>query len=244
VHSEGQPETPHALIFTAGWVVLTLLVLGPIVGPLPRATLAAIIVVAVWGLVDWATPSRLWTLKRADGTLLAITFAATLLVGVEPGILIGVGASLGLLLYRTTRPHVAVLGRLGDSADFRNVKNYPDAQTVPGVLVVRMDAQFYFGNVAFLRTLLCRLEQESAEPLRAIILDASSMNQLDSSANDALCEVVAGYHQRKVRFAMSTVKMPMMRVLRASGLYETIGPENFFMNVGDAVEACTGGGEG
>jgi SulP family sulfate permease len=243
VHASGEPETPHALIVTAGWVVLTLLVLGPVVGPLPRATLAAIIIVAVWGLVDAATPRRLWSFKRADFVLLVVTFAATLLVGVEQGILLGVGASLALLLYRTTRPHVAVLGRLGESDDFRNIKNYPDAHTVPGVLVVRMDAQFYFGNVAFLRTLLCRLEQESSEPIRAIILDASSMNQLDSSANDALCEVVAGYHRRGVRFGMSTVKMPVMRVLRASGLYETIGAENFFMNVGDAFEACLEGGK-
>jgi SulP family sulfate permease len=237
VHAAAEPATPRALGVTAAWVVISLLALGPVLGPLPRATLAAVILVAVSGLIDAATPKRLWRFKPADAGLLALTFAATLLVGVEPGILIGVGASLGLLLFRTTRPHVAVLGRLGESTDYRNVRNYPEATTVPGLLVLRMDAQFYFGNVSFLRTVLSELESASEFPLRGVIFDASTMNQLDSSANDALEEVVRAFHRRGILFGLATVRMPVQQVMQRSGLYETIGEAQFFRNVHDAVTA-------
>jgi SulP family sulfate permease len=98
-----------------------------------------------------------------------------------------------------------------------------------------MDAQFYFGNVTFLRALLRRLEDEAREPLRAVILDASSMNQLDSSANDALESIVQDYQRRGIRFAIAHAKMPVVRVLRASGLEERIGRDHFFLNL-DAAE--------
>jgi SulP family sulfate permease len=237
VHAGAQPASTHALLVTAAWVVLTVVVLGPLLAPLPRATLSAVIIVAVWGLIDTATPRRLWRVKRADFWLLVVTFAATLGVGVESGILIGVAASLALLLYRTTTPHVAVLGQLPGRTDYRNVLNYPEAITVPGVLVVRMDAQFYFGNVAFLRGLLMDLETRSATPLRGVILDASGLNQLDSSACDALEQVVADYHRRGIHFAMAQVKVPVKRVLDAAGLTAMIGADRFYLNVHDAVVA-------
>ena len=89
---------------------------------------------------------------------------------------------------RTTRPHFAVLGRLPGTRIYRNLKRHPRAETLPGLLVVRMDAQFYFGNVSFLRDTLRRLEQEQAAPLRAVVIDGSSINNLDSSADAALHE--------------------------------------------------------
>ncbi|MFK8003653.1 MAG: SulP family inorganic anion transporter, partial [Polyangiales bacterium] len=235
VHAQAGASSPRALLVTAIWVVLTLLLLTGLFESLPTATLAAIIISAVLGLIDVKAFRRLRVVKRSDMWLLLVTFAATLGLGIERGILAGVVASLVLFVFRTTQPHAAVLGRVGNSRDFRNVLNYDDAAPVPGVLIVRIDAQFYFGNVSFLRDFLRQHERESEAPLRAVVLEACSVSQLDSSANDALQEIVADYQSRDIRFVLASVKMPVARVMQASGLWKSIGEENVFMNVDDAV---------
>lgn len=237
VHAQGQPTSPMALVVVAGWVALTLLLFTGLLQHLPTATLAAIIITAVLGLTDFAEIRRLARVKRADMWLLLLTFAATLLIGIEQGILVGVAASLGLFLYRTTRPHAAVLGRVGDGPDYRNLRNYPDAHTTPGVLVVRIDAQFYFGNVTFLRDFLRAREAEMATPLEAVVIEACSLNQLDSSADAALREITAAYAARGVRLKFANVKRPVAEVMRASGLWELVGEDNVHMNVHDALRA-------
>lgn len=239
VHASSSPTSPRALVVSAAWVGLTLTFLAGFLAELPRATLAAIIMVAVMGLFEPHELRRLWKVKRDDAWLLVVTFVATLGLGIERGMLFGVAASLVWFLFRTTRPHAAVLGRVSGTSDYRNIANYPNAHPIPGVIVIRIDAQFYFGNVTFLRELLQRLEAASSVPVNAVIIEACSLNQLDSSANDALCDIVDDYHKRGIRFAMATVKQPVARVMRASGLWDAIGETNFFMNVHDAVVACT-----
>ena len=240
VHASAGSPSPHALAVTAGWVGVTLVALTELIEPLPRATLAAIIVTAVLSLVDLSAAQRLWRVKRADFWLLFFTFCVTFTVGIEEGILGGVLASLALFLFRTTRPHAACLGRIPGTTDFRNVKHYPKAETFPGVLIVRIDAQFYFGNVSFLRAWLRDQERRMEVPLRAVVLEACSLNQLDSSANDALEEIVAAYRRRGVRFVTASVKRPVAAVMQASGLWDAIGAGNHHLNVQDAVDAVTG----
>ena len=242
VHAQAGASSPFALLVTASWVALTLLLLTGLLHDLPKATLAAIIITAVYGLIDFRTVRRLRRVKPVDMWVLVITFVATLGVGIETGILIGVLASLIVFLVESTRPHTAVLGRLGDSADFRNVRNQPEARTYPGLVIIRIDAQFYFGNVTFLKAFLRRLEHEAKEPVRAIVLEACSFTQLDSSAESALSAIIEDYDKRGIWFAFASVKVPVMRVMKASGLYERLGAGRFFMNVDDAVKAwCSRG---
>ena len=141
------------------------------------------------GLIDVKAFRRLRTVKRSDMWLLLVTFAATLGLGIERGILVGVVASLVLFVFRTTQPHAAVLGRVGTSRDFRNLLNYEDATPLPGVLIVRVDAQFYFGNVTFLREFLRQHEQNSKAPLRAVVLEACSVSQLDIGEDNVFMNV-------------------------------------------------------
>ena len=199
---------------------LTLLWLTPLFYFLPKAVLAAIIMTAVAGLVDLHEVKHLWKVKRTDLALLALTFVATLALGIEEGILIGVGTSLFVFLLRTTRPHAAVLGRLPHTRAYRNVDRYPEAETTPGVLVVRIDAQLYFGNVTFLKETLAKLESPE---LRALVLDASGMNQLDSSAEAALADILESYEERGIELWMSGVKGPVRDVMKRSGLWERLG---------------------
>jgi len=241
VHAQAGATSRFALLVVAGWVALTLLFLTGLIHDLPKATLAAIIITAVYGLIDMKTAKRLRKVKPIDALVLGVTFVATLGVGIETGILVGIAASIGVFLFESTRPHAAVLGRLGDGPDFRNVSNRPDARTYPGLAIVRIDAQFYFGNVTFLKEFLKRVERESAAPLNAIVLEACSFTQLDSSAESALSGIVDDYRKRGVRFMVASVKVPVLKVMKASGLYEKLGPDNFFLNVDDAVNAWLAG---
>jgi SulP family sulfate permease len=237
VHAEAGATTPYSLIIVAAWILLTLLFLTEYLYYLPIATLAAIIIPAVLGLIDLKLVKTLRTTKPSDMWLLLLTFASTLTVGIVEGILIGVIASLGLFIYRTTKPHAAILGRVGQSMDFRNLKNYPDAITYDGVIIIRIDAQFYFGNVSFLKSLLKKLEAESPTPLRTIIIEACSIAQIDSSADSALHDIADDFKERNIQLKFASVKVPVLRVMQASGFYQKIQTENFFMNVDDALQS-------
>lgn len=237
VNAQAGARTAVASIVTALVVGLTLLFLTPLFHHLPQAVLAAIILTAVIGLIDTHEVVHLWKVKRSDLALLVVTFLATLAIGIDQGILTGVGASLLWFVVRTTRPHFAVLGRLPGTRVFRNVERYPDAKTVPGVLVLRVDAQFYFGNVSFLRETLRRLESECMQPLRAVVLDATSINHLDSSADSALDEIQAEFKQRQIQLHIAGAKGPVLDIMRLSGLFDRIGGEHFHFEVADAVDA-------
>lgn len=237
VNAQAGARTAVASIITALFVGLTLLFLTPLFHHLPQAVLAAIILTAVVGLIDTHEVAHLWKVKRSDLALLTITFLATLMIGIDQGILTGVGASLLWFVVRTTRPHFAVLGRLPGTRVFRNVERYPEARTVPGVLVLRVDAQFYFGNVSFLRETLRELESKCKEPLRAVVLDATSINHLDSSADSALHEILAEFKQRQIQLHVAGAKGPVLDVMRRSGLFDSIGSEYFHFEVADAVDA-------
>ena len=237
VHAEAGSTSPYSLLVVAAWMLLTLVFLTEYLYFLPKATLAAIVITAVLGLVDFALVKHLWKAKVSDMWLLIATFFATLLVGIVEGILIGVLASLALFIFRSTRPHTAILGRLGNTTDFRNVTNYPEAVTYPGIIIIRIDAQFYFGNVTFLKTKLRDLEKHSLTPLKAIIIEACSINQLDSSADSALKDIAQDFRARNIELKFSSVKYPVMQVMKASGLYQEIGVDNFFLNPDDALRA-------
>ena len=237
VHAEAGSTSPYSLVVVAAWIFLTLLFLTEYLYYLPTATLAAIIILAVLGLIDCTLVKHLRKTKQSDMWLLLLTFFSTLIVGIVEGILIGVVFSLGLFLYLTTRPHTAILGRVGNTADFRNLKHYPEATTYTGVIIIRIDAQFYFGNVSFLKTLLKKLEKESLSPLKTIIIEACSIAQLDSSADSVLHDIADDFKERNIELKFASVKVPVLRVMKASGLYDKIEERNFFMNIDDAVQS-------
>ncbi|MCR9141650.1 MAG: sulfate permease [bacterium] len=225
-----------ALLFTAGWVLLTLVFITDYLYYLPGAVLAAIIIQGVSGLVDLKTVRRLWRVKRIDMVLLIITFVATLTLGVEPGILSGIACSLAVFVYSTSRPHTAVLGRLDDSIHFRNINNYENARTIPGIKILRFDSQMYFGNVSFFKDMMRGLEDDP--DLQAVIIDGCSLNQIDSSADSTLHAIADRLRSQKIDLYFASLKMPVLSVMRASGLYDKLGPDRFYFDVDEAVRAC------
>lgn len=235
VHAGAGATSRYALVFTAAWVVLTLLLLASFLSYLPVTVLAAIIMQSVFGLVDVKAFKRLRKLGTTDVYLFITTFLATITLGVEIGILTGVAVSIMFFLYETSRPHTAILGRIPGSTHFRNVKNYPDVETYPGLSILRFDAQFYFANSSFFKELIRDLERN--DDLRMIIIDASSLIRIDSSAEATLDAIATRLAEKKIDLAFAAAKMPVLRVLMASGLYDRIGKDNFYMDVDQAVSA-------
>ncbi len=238
VNAEAGARSGIAPLITAAVVATTLLLLTPLFYYLPKSVLAAIIMTAVFGLVDVKEARHLWHVKREDLALLGITFAATLSVGIEQGILVGVGASLLWFVVKATRPHFAVLGRIPGTREYRNVQRWPDAEPAPGVLALRIDAQFYFGNVSFLKETVRALEGVQAAAVRAVVIDATSVNNLDSSADAALHELLDDYTERGVVLYFAGTKGPVLDVMKRSGFHARLGGTRFFLNVADAVDAA------
>lgn len=237
VNAEAGAATKLSGVITALAVLLTLAFFTDALHNVPTATLGAIIIMAVVKLIDYREPSRLWKMKRTDLAVLLATFAATLLFGIREGILSGVGLSIGVLVVRTTRPHTAVLGRLPGTQAYRNVVRFPNAVPQPGILILRLDAQLYFGNVTFLRDSLARLESEHPDELRGVVLDTSGINQLDSSAEKALSDILEDYRARGIRLLFANVKGPVRDVMVRSGLLKKIGPHDLALRIHDAVVA-------
>ncbi len=239
VNDKAGASSNLAGMITAVVIVIVLLLLTDLFYFLPQTVLAAIIMTAIVGLIDLEAVKHLWQVKRDGLVILVLTFLSTLLIGIEEGLAIGIGASLLWFIIRATRPHTAVIGRLPGTTSYRNLERHPEAKTIPGLLLVRIDSQFFFGNVSFLKDKLTELEQQMDEPLQAVIIDASSVNQLDSSAELALHQILEDYQERGIEMYFAKTKGPVKDVMRASKFFQDLGEEHFTYRVHQAVEkAC------
>lgn len=237
VNNNAGANTGLASIVTAVLIGIALLVLTPLFYYIPNAILGSVIMVAVFGLIDTHEVKHLWQVKRDDLGLLVFTFLATLILGVKTGIFLAVGLSMLWFVIKTTRPHYAVLGRLPGTDVYRNIKRHPDATVTDHVLAIRFDAQFYYGNVSFLKDILKRAEQKmDTTPLKAVVLDACSINQLDSSADTALHQLLRDYRMRGIDLFIANVKGPVMDVMRRSGFVSALGEDHFLLTTHEAVE--------
>ncbi len=240
VNNNAGANTGLAAIVTAVLIAIALLFLTPLFYYIPKAILGSVIMVAVFGLIDIQEVKHLWKVKKDDLALLAFTFLATLTLGVETGIFLSVGLSMLWFVIKTTRPHYAVLGRLPGTDVYRNVKRHSEATTEDQVLAIRFDAQFYYGNVSFLKETIKRAEAEMKTPLKAVVLDACSINQLDSSADTALHELLRDYRMRGIDLFLANVKGPVMDVMQRSGFTEALGEDHFFLTLHEAMTTAKG----
>lgn len=225
VNFDAGAQTPLAGAFTAAGIGITVLFFTPLFHNLPHAVLAATIIVAVLSLVDLAALRRTWRYSPQDAVAMAATMLGVLTVGVESGILMGVGLSLLLFLWRTSQPHVAVVGQLPGSEHFRNIERFSVVQS-PKVLSVRVDESLYFPNARFLEDRIAELigRHPQAEHL---VLMCPGVNLIDASALDSLQAITARLHVAGVQLHLSEVKGPVMDRLKRTDFLEHFGGQVF-----------------
>jgi SulP family sulfate permease len=226
-----------ASLITAGLIALTVLLLTPTFYYLPNTVLAAIIIVAVIGLIDLHTLRHVWRYNKADAASLLVTFAAVLALGVDVGILVGVAASIALYLWRTSRPHMAVVGRVGDSEHFRNILRH-DVQTCPHVVAVRVDESLYFANTAYLESRLLGMVAERPE-VRHLLLICSAVNFIDASALETLEVMLQELRDAGANLWLAEVKGPVMDRLLAIGFVDALGHDHVFLSTHQAMNALS-----
>ena len=223
VNFDAGAETPAAGAFTAIGIAIAALFLTPYLASLPIATLAATIIVAVLSLVDLQTPRHIWRYSRADFAAMAATIGVTLMVGVEPGVIAGVGLSLALFLWRASRPHAAVVGRVPGTEHFRNILRH-EVFTDPRILTIRIDESLTYLNARWLEEFV--LEQVSDHPqLRHLVLMASAVNAIDASALESLEAINHRLADAGVTLHLSEVKGPVMDALERSHLTDDLTGE-------------------
>lgn len=222
VNYQAGAKTGLAAIITAIFIILTLLFFTSLFYYLPNAVLAAIVMVAVSGLINVREFRRLFHLKPVDGWTLVLTFACTLLLGIEIGIVIGVMFSLFVFIWRSSHPHIAELGYVESEDVYLNVKRFPHAKAIPHALLLRVDASLFFANTRFLENYL-RAKIVDANDLRYIILDLSGVNDVDAVALHALHELVHEFRAQGIEFAFAGMKGPVRDLFKKAGWEEQCG---------------------
>ncbi|MEM7644027.1 MAG: sulfate permease [Pseudomonadota bacterium] len=208
VNFDAGARTPAAGAFTAAGLAIAALTLTPLIHYLPKATLAATIIVAVLGLVDFGIPRRAWTYSKADFAAVATTIALTLALGVEIGVSTGVAASILLHLHRSSRPHIAEVGRVPGSEHFRNVRRH-EVLTDPQVVTLRVDESLYFANARYLEDYIHA--RVAGDPgIQHVILQCAAINEIDLSALESLEAINARLAEMDVALHLSEVKGPVM----------------------------------
>lgn len=239
VADQAGAKTKLTGVFAALGVGATLLWLTPLFHHLPLGTLSALVILAAIGLMRGREFVDLWKVRRVDATMWGITLAVTLFVGVGQGILAGVFASLAMFIRRSTQPHTAELARLPGTPVFRNRKHYPDAETVPGVLILRIDASLYFANTAYFKDQVHQFLANASRPIESVLIDGSSINDLDVSAATALRDLVDTLHESGKRLYFANVKHPVAEVMVRSGFTEYLGADHFFLSLDEAATTLT-----
>lgn len=189
----------------------------------------------------------MWRVDKKDFLLWILTSTTTLFLGIEIGVMVGVGASLAFVIHESANPHIAVLGRLPGTTVYRNVKQYPEAYTYNGIVIVRIDAPIYFANISYIKDRLREYEVvvdsstrrgPEVERINFVILEMAPVTYIDSSAVQALKDLYQEYKLRDIQIAISNPNPDILLTLSKAGLVELIGKEWYFVRVHDAVQVC------
>lgn len=236
VNEQAGAQTGMAAIISSLLVIITLLFFTPLFYYLPYAVLGAVIIMAVWQLIDFKEAHYLLKSDVADFIMMMVTFLGTLFIGVEEGIGLGVILSLAVMIYRTTRPHLAVLGRIEGTNVYKNVSRFDNLEVRPDLLIIRFDAQLYFANVSFFENRVEQLVAQKGTALRAIILNAESINRIDSSGFHLLQNLQEAFSKTDIELLFTNVQGPVRDMLARANFVQEIGKNHFFLHVQEAID--------
>eukprot|EP00897_Mesotaenium_endlicherianum_P008405 jgi/Mesen1/7593/ME000395S06749 len=238
-------HTTAANIVMALVVLFTLLVITPLFKYLPNAVLSSIIFNAVTSLIDIPSAYQVWKTDKVDFLALLGAFFGVLFVGVEIGLLIAVIISCLKLILIVARPRLAVLGKIPGTSIYRNVTQYPEASTTPGLLVVRVDSPVSYANSNFIRERLIHwsdrysaTEAAQGQDLQYLILELTPVTDLDTTGIHSLEELHKHLRKNNVQLGLSNPSKQVLWKLQQSGFLEVIGQEWLFVSVEEGVKTC------
>jgi high affinity sulfate transporter 1 len=224
-------------LVNASLVVLTLLFALPFFFKLPYATLSAIVIVAMFGLLDVAYFRRLRRIDNAEFAYGMATLFGVLLLGILEGVALGVVLALGVLIRQVSRPTTAVLGRLPATDTYRDIAVHASAETIPGLLIFRFDAPVIFPNASYFADEVLRLIAEAAAPVSEVLVPAQQINRLDSTGADRLAKLQAELEGKEIALAFAEVKHAVREKMRQTGLEAKIGTDHFHRSIDEGVQA-------
>jgi SulP family sulfate permease len=232
VNFEAGARTQVAALITAALVAVVAFFFTGVFETLPKAVLAAIIVVAVAQLVDWKSARAVFAYDRGDGATLVVTMLGVLMFGIDAGLVLGVLLAIALYLRKTSTPHIAIMGRVPGTEHFRNLQRH-EVECTPGLLIARVDENLYFANIAMVEdvvegALLQRHTQDA--PVRALLLVMSAVSAIDASAEEALLHWEESLAERGISLHLAEVKGPV---------WDQLAPSPFGQRVAGRVHLST-----
>lgn len=234
VNYDAGAATPAAGFFAALLIAIVTVFFVPLLVHLPKATLAATIVAAVWSLVDFSILAKAWRYSKADFVAVTVTIALTWLAGVEIGVAAGILVSLVVHLYKTSRPHVAVVGELPGTEHFRSVSRHR-VETHESILSIRIDESLYFANTRYLEDIIYGMVAERPR-LKHVILMCTAVNEVDISALESIMEMNERLGELGIKLHLSEVKGPVMDGLEKTDFLRKLSG-NVYLSQHQAVEA-------
>ena len=235
VLSDAGSKSQVANLWAAGMVLLTLLFLAPLFAYLPTAALAGIVIVAGFGLLGVAEFRALWHYRRIEFWMGVGTIAAVLVLGMLGGILVAVGLSLLEVVLRASSPETARLGRLPGTDTYRDVEDHPGAETFPGLLIYRFDAPLFFANCSRLRDDITDAIGEPGADISAVVIDAESMYDIDSTGAQVLLELLDGLDDAGIGLSFARLRTELRDEIEESGVDHRLAGEGIYLEVDDAV---------
>ena len=239
VNFQAGANTPLSSIISAVLVGLTLIFLTPLFYHLPHAILASVIMVAIVGLVDVNYVRYLWKTDKIEFALLAVTFLVTLNFSMVPGIVSGIVFSILILMYKAAYPHVALLGKVKEVPEFRNLDRFDNLQTWEELVIIRVDAPYAFINIQTIKERIIREANKRRTKLNYVVLDASSVNYVDATAIQGIKELITELEEMKVVLVMASVIGPVRDSFHKNGIFKEMNG-NMFLNTDEAVKALVG----
>ncbi|KAL6516108.1 Sulfate transporter 3.1 [Orobanche gracilis] len=239
-------KTAVSNVVMALGVMITLLVLTPLFHYTPLVVLSSIIIAAMLGLIDYDAAVHLWRVDKFDFLVCMSAYIGVVFASIEVGLVMAIGLSILRVLLFVARPRTLVLGNIPDSKVFRSVDHYQNAHTVPGILILEIDAPIYFANSNYLRERISRWIDDEEERVKScretglqyVILDMSAVGNIDTSGISMLDEVMKIVDRRGLKLALSNPGGEVMKKLNKSNFLERMGQEWIFLTVEDAVGAC------
>jgi len=229
-------KSPLANVVTSLVIITTLIALTPYFYYLPMSVLAAVIIVSVFNLIDIKELIFLFKTKRSEGVVALFTASSTLFIGIQDGILLGVLASMIVIIFLMSRPNVAELGLMPGTRTFKNIERNDEAEVFDEIMILRVDAAFSFINAEYFRDYIIEKSEANNTKTHYVILDGSSINDLDVTAIDSLKNVAQTLREWNIDLYITGLKGPVWDVVRRSGLNSFLGEDHFCRSPHQAVQ--------